>query len=183
MPSNRRIKHKTKNRFKKRWDRVVKGLGRQIVVYLPSTKKECPNCYYDKVHNKSSGIAKVDPSSPTYFIYGRCPVCIGEGVITTSRKRCIEGMVIWNPQGSATNNLTFSEAGVEGATSVEVKTDVCYLDLIKDEKYVVLDGVRCKLSNPPIIRGVGGKSVLIASFFTTNKLKKGSGEYIELFNI
>ena len=158
--------------------RLIDGLGRDIVVYLPDRRSECPNCYYDKVHNKSSGICKSDPSSSNYFAYGRCPVCNGKGVIVTSRRKCIHGIVVWNPQGNATNNLTFGEAGMEGVTSVELKTDVCYLDLIKEAKCVSIDGVRCKLSNPPIIRGVGGKSVLIASFITMDKPRKGSGEYV-----
>ena len=178
MARNRKIGTKANKRWKQSMSRLVDGLGRRIIVYLPDTRSECPNCYYDKVHDKSSGVCKVDPSSPTYFTYGRCPVCTGRGVITTSRKKCIKGMVIWNPQGNATNNLTFSSAGIEGATSVELKTDVCYLDLIKTAKHVVIDGIKCRLSNPPIIRGVGGKSVLIALFFTTDKPKSGSGEYV-----
>ena len=178
MPSNRRIKHKTKKRFKKAWDNVVKGLGRQIVVYLQDTRNECPNCYYDKVHDKSSGVPKVESSAPTYFTHGRCPVCNGKGVVVTSRKRCIDGIVIWNPQGNANNTLTFSEAGMEGVTSVEIKTDVCYLDVLKQSKHTVIDGVRCKLSNPPIIRGIGGKDLLVASFVTMDKPNVDSGEYV-----
>jgi hypothetical protein len=178
MARNRKIGLKAKKRWKQSMTRLIDGLGRRIVIYLPDRRSECPNCYYDKVHDKSSGVCKVDPSSPTYFTYGRCPVCNGKGVLTTSRRKCIQGIVIWNPQGNATNNLTFSAAGMEGATSVEVKTDVCYLDIIKTSKYVTIDGLKCKLSNPPIIRGIGGKSVLIVSFITMDKPRKGSGEYV-----
>ena len=178
MARNRKIGSKAKKRWKQSMSRLIDGLGRNIIVYLQDNRAECPNCYYDKVHDKSSGVAKVDPSSPTYFTYGRCPVCAGKGVITTSRKKCIDGMVIWNPQGNSTNSLTFGEAGMEGATSVEIKTSVCHLDLIKEAKYAVLDGIKCKLSSPPIVRGVGEKSVLIAYFFTTDKPRKGSGEYV-----
>ena len=178
MSRTRKVGVKAKKRWKQSMSRLVNGLGRRIVVYLQDLRSECPNCYYDKVHDKSSGIPKVSPGSPTYFTVGRCPVCTGRGVITTSRKKCIDGIVLWNPQGNATNNLTFSEAGREGATSVELKTDICYLDIIKEAKHLLIDGVKCKLSNPPIIRGVGGKSVLIASFFTTDKPRIGSGENV-----
>lgn len=176
MNSSKKIGTKASKRWKSSMSRLVDGLGRSIVVYLPDKRLECSNCYYDKVHDKSSGVPKVDSSSPTYFISGRCPVCSGRGVITTARKRCIEGMIIWNP--SSTNSLTFGESGFEGATTVEIKIDTCYLDLIKEAKYVVIDGITCKLSNPPIIRGVGGKSILIATFFTSDKPRKGSGEYV-----
>jgi len=178
MSRNRKVGTKANKRWKQSMSRLIDGLGRKILIYLADRRSECPNCYYDKVHDKSSGIAKVDQSSPTYFTYGRCPVCTGKGVLVTARRKCIEGMVIWNPQGNSTNNITFSSAGTEGITSVEVKTDVCNLDNIKASKHVVIDGIRCKLANPPIIRGVGGKSVLIALFVTTDKPNVDSGEYV-----
>ncbi len=164
-----------KQRFAKAWDNVRDALGREIVVYLPDTRRECPNCYYDKVHDKSSGIPKVLPESPNYFTVGRCPVCKGKGVLVSVRKKCIHGIVVWNPQS---NNLGFSEAGFDGETLVEIKVDECYLDLLKEAKYVLVDGVKCKLSNPPIVRGLGGKNVLIGYFVTMDKPKQGSGEYV-----
>jgi hypothetical protein len=99
-------------------------------------------------------------------------------VLVTTRRKCINGIVIWNPSGDAMNSLTFTEAGFEGATRVEIKTDPCNLELIKNSKYVLIDGLKCKLSNPPIIRGLGEKDILIAQFFTTDKPKKNSGEYL-----
>lgn len=173
MPSNRHI-NKTKRRFKKTWKRVIDGLSRRITVYQPDTERECPNCYYDKVNRTSSGVYKAGGS--TYFAVGRCPVCQGRGVLVTTRRKCIDGIVIWNPSGDAMNALTFTEAGFEGATRVEIKTDPCNLELIKNAKYVLIDGLKCKLSNPPIIRGIGTKDILIAQFFTTDKPRKNSGE-------
>lgn len=174
MPIDSRKFRKAKKRFKKTWKRTVKGLGRGIIVYLPSLEQECPNCYYDKVNKTSSGVYKTGGSQ--YFTVGRCPVCWGKGVITTVRKRCIQGMVIWNPAGDEMNSLTFAEAGYEGATRVEIKTDPCHLGIIKQSEYVVIDGIRCKLSNPPIVRGLGGKDVLLAYFFTADKPRLDSGE-------
>jgi hypothetical protein len=40
----------------------------------------------------------------------------------------------------------------------------------------MIDGIICKLANPPIIRGLGNKSVLVGEFFTDAKSKVGSGE-------
>ena len=175
MPIRRRF-GKAKKRFKSAWDRTMAGLGRRVTIYLSDIESECPNCYYDKVNRTSSGVCKVAPSSPTYFTVGRCPVCLGKGVLTTSRRRCIDGIVNWNPSGDGMNSLTFTEAGFEGATRVEVKTDPCNLELIRGSKYAVIDGIRCKLSNPPIVRGLGEKHVLVALFFTTDKPRIGSGE-------
>lgn len=173
---DKRIGRKAKDRFKKSVKNLVSGLSREVVVYSKDLRSECPNCHYDKVGGKSSGIPKVDASSPTYFVVGRCPVCRGKGVITTSRRRTIKGLVIWNPRGEALNVSTFTEAGMGGATKVEIKTDPRYLDLIKDCKHVVVDGITCKFAGPPIIRGLGNKSLLISSFFTDDKLRIDSGE-------
>jgi len=176
MPRNNRIN--TGNKFKKVWDSVVYNLGRKIVIYLSDTESECPNCYYDKVNKSSSGVAKSSVGDPNYFVVGRCPVCNGKGVLTTTRKKCIYGIVVWNPAGDAMNSLTFTEAGYEGATVVEIKTDPCNLNIIENSKYALIDGVKCKLSNPPIVRGMGGKHTLVALFFTTKKSGSDSGETI-----
>jgi hypothetical protein len=76
------------------------------------------------------------------------------------------------------NELTFTESGFEGATKIEVKTDPCHLDLMKQCKYVVIDGVRCKLSNPPLLRGIGEQHLLVMEFFTERKPLQGSGETV-----
>jgi len=177
MPRTKRLS-KSKKRFKKSWDRFAHALGRRIVVYLSDIESECPNCYYDKVNRTSSGVPKSSPGDPNYFAYGRCPVCHGKGVITTSRRRCIDGVIVWNPSGDKMNALTFTEAGYEGATVVEIKTDPCNLDIIKNSKFVIIDSIQCKLATPPILRGIGEKQILIAYFFTVNKPKKDNGERI-----
>ena len=177
MPSNRRIK-RSKDRFNKSWKRVSDKLGRRVLVYLPATESECPNCYYDKVNRTSSGVPKSSPGDANYFTTGRCPVCKGGGVLTTVRRRCIDGIVIWDPSGDRMNSYTFTAAGFEGATRVEIKTDPCNLDTIKQAKYFIVDGVACKLGAPPIVRGLGDKHILKALLFTTDKPKLGSGEVV-----
>ena len=171
MPRKIWIGDKTKKRFKKTIRGVVKGLSRKITVYLTDNQSECPNCYYDKLNDLSSGVAKVDPSSPTYFTVGRCPVCGGRGVIITSRKKYISSNIMWNPPRESLNALSFNEAGSSGATKVQIKTDPCYLELIRDCKKVILDGVSCKLATPPLLRGLGNESVLVAIFFTEDTMK------------
>jgi len=179
MPRRKKVWSKTKTNFKRTWDRVVDGLGRRVTIYMPYRKSECPACYYDKVNRSSSGVSKLSPGDPNYFTVGKCPVCHGRGFLITERKRCIDAIVIWDPVGSGRMNyITHGEPGWEGATKVELKTDPCHLDLIKQCEYALIDGIRCKLSNPPILRGIGEKHLLVARFFTTDKPKRNSGEYL-----
>jgi hypothetical protein len=170
------VGNKAKNKFKKTIQNVIKDLSRRVVVYLSDKRSECNNCYYDKVNDRSSGVCKVGVSDPNYFTVGRCPVCRGRGVVVTSRKKYINANVVWDPTSESLNVIDFSEAGREGVTKVQIKTDPCYLELIRDCKKVVIDGVSCRISNPPSIRGLGNKSILVTTFFTDNKMKKG--EYI-----
>ena len=76
------------------------------------------------------------------------------------------------------NVLNYTPAGYDSATRVEIKIDPCYLDLIKESIYITIDGVKCKLSNPPIIRGLGNKSLLIVYLFVDTKSSLDSGEYV-----
>lgn len=177
MATKRRIL--TKERFAKTWKKLENDLGQQVLLYLSDTEAECPNCYFDKVNRRSSGVCKVGVGSPNYFTVGRCPVCKGRGALVTTLRKCIDALVIWNPRsGGSANNMAFNEAGYAGATKVQIKTDICYLDMIKNSKYIVVDGVRCKLSNPPIVRGLGDNHLLVADFFTENKLNPNSGEIV-----
>lgn len=173
-----RVSVKTKDRYKKSIQGLVSGMSREIVIYQPELRQECPNCYYDKVNDRSAGIPKSSPGDPNYFLSGRCPVCLGKGVIITRRKKCISGLVIWNPIGDSMNVRNYTPAGYDSATRVEIKVDPCHLDLIKESTYIIIDGVLCKLSNPPIIRGLGNKSLLIAHLFVDTKSSVDSGEYV-----
>ena len=54
-----RIKNKTKDKFRRRIrDVVIGGLGRPVLVYKQPIKSQCPNCFYDKLTNKSTGVCK-----------------------------------------------------------------------------------------------------------------------------
>lgn len=179
MAKNRRIGLKTKERFKKAIQNVViDGLSHEIVVYRQDSRAECPNCYYDKVNDRSSAIPKSSPGDTYYFTIGRCPVCRGSGVVTTKRKRGIKATIAWNPASDSMNMFVFNEAGSTGATRVMIKTDPCHLELMRDCKNATVDGIRCVLASAPLIRGLGNKSILVAIFFTEDKPSLRSGEYI-----
>jgi hypothetical protein len=51
--------------------------------------------------------------------------------------------------------------------------------LFKNCSRIVVDGVECKLSKPPILRGLGTQAILIVSAFTTEKPRVSSDEFIK----
>lgn len=194
-----RISTKTKDRFRKSIRDVVKGLSRKVLVYKQPIKQECTNCYYDKLTDKSTGKCKwtlqeaidkqaefvldnpgTDQVRYKYFKVGRCPVCKGAGYLETKRRIWIDGLVTWSPESRfGGNDIVYTPAGTEGSTIVQIKTDPKYYDLFKNCTLLVIDGVECKLSKPPILRGLGTQAVLIVMAFTTEKPKIDSGEIIK----
>jgi hypothetical protein len=193
-----RIHPKTKERFRKSIRDVIKGLSRKVLVYKQPLKHECPNCFYDKLTNKSTGkckwtISEAQERQAAYvaqnpgttnirykwFRNGRCPVCHGKGYLETKRKTWADCLVIWNPQNRYGNEMTYTPAGSEGSTIVQLKADPKYYDTFKNCVNIIVDGVECKLSRPPLLRGLGNQSVLIITAFTTEKPKIDSGEIIK----
>lgn len=204
-----RIRPKTKRKHQKAIRDIIKGLSRKVLIYKQPLKSECPNCYYDKLTNRSTGKCKWtleeanqkqlewEASNPSaapddcetitvsnlrykWFQYGRCPVCFGAGYLETKRKSWADCLVIWNPRARpGGNEMVYTPAGTEGSTIVELKTNPKYFDLFKNCDYIVVDGVNCKISRPPILRGLGVQAVLIIIAFTTDKPSVDSDEVIK----
>ncbi len=191
-----RISNKTKERFKQSIRDVIKGLSRKVQVYKQPIKFECPNCYFDKLTNKSTGKCKwtveeaeikqieyaiSHPGSIGYkwFRTGRCPICKGNGYLETKRKVWIECLVTWDTGKTNGNENVYTPAGIEGSTVVQLKTNPKYFELFKNCTSIVVDGLSCKIETPPIIRGLGDQAVLVISAFTTEKSKINSGEIIK----
>jgi hypothetical protein len=191
-----RISPRAKEKFKQAIQDVVKGLSRKVLVYKQSVKSICDNCYFDKLTNKSTGQCKwtieeaenlqIDfainhPGIVHYkwFRTGRCPICKGNGFLETKRKVWISCLVTWNP---GNNDSTYTPAGIEGATVVQLKTDPKHFELFKNCSSIVVDGVECKMDIPPVSRGLGEQDILVIYAFTTDKSKLNSGEIIKEYN-
>ncbi len=194
---NNRVRLKTKERYQKRIRNLVKGLSRKVEVHRQPVKHECYNCYYDKLTNSSTGKCKWTPLEAAekqdewitsggtttrykYFLRGRCPVCLGRGFIETQRVTWADCLVTWDPSaGISGNSLSFTPAGTEGSTIVQLKTGPKYFDLFKNCAKIIVDGVDCKLSRPPLLRGLGNQALLIITAFTTDKSKIDTTEIIK----
>jgi hypothetical protein len=177
---------------------VIKGLSRKVKIYLQPIKSECPNCFYDKLTNRSTGKCKwtalqaqqkqdeweastcyLGTTRYKYFLKGRCPVCKGQGYVETQRTTWADCLVTWNPQEPFGNEMTYTPAGAEGSTVLKLKTDPKHYDDFKNADKVIVDGVECKISRPPIMRGLGNQSILVITAFTTEKPAIDSDEIIK----
>ncbi len=190
----RRLSNKTKKRYQKVIRSLIKDFGRPIEVYRQPVKHECFNCYYDKLTDSSTNTCKWTLSESLqkqqdyedsggigvnyrYFVRGRCPVCKGRGYLETIRKVWVDCKITWAP-GSG-NDMVYTAAGTEGSTIVELKVNPKYYDLFKNCKSIKVDGVECKISKAPVLRGLGNQAIMIVTAFTTDKPKIDSGEILK----
>ena len=192
-----RIRDKVKRKFQNAMRDVVKGLSRSVLVYKQPIKSECTNCYFDKLTDRSTGKCKWNfEQAPIkqkewedagnaiprykYFVRGRCPICMGKGYLETHRRTWIDCLVTWDPDaGSASNSFIMTPAGTEGSTIVQLKTEPCHYNTFKDCTRILVDNVECKLSKPPIMRGLGNQALLVVIAFTTEKPDLDTNEIIK----
>lgn len=153
---------------------IINDLGETLYLYYKPKKEWCPNCLIDKASHASKNIFNssfISPItifgnlvSPKSFTLGRCPVCKGTGELLDYSPVSIRGVVKWRPQYSEQEN---TPAGLEGENIVRVKAKKIFYEKIRDCDYAMIDGVRCKLMKPPIIRVLGGTDELVVAFFET----------------
>ncbi len=192
---HRGISTKTKDRFKRSMKKVISTLSRKILLYKQPLKSECFNCFYDKLTNSSTGKCKWTPLEARnkqqelgsgadlkykFFKVGRCPICKGKGFLETLRRVWVDCLVTWSP--NERNDLTFNTAGTECSTIVELKTETRHFELFKNCDKLIIDGVTCRLSRPPILRGLGNQTVLVITAFTTDKASIDSNEILKNYS-
>lgn len=183
------VSKKVKSMYMKNIRHLIKNLSRKVKIYKQPVKSECPNCYFDKLTYKSTGKCKWtpaqvlsfnDPSKYKYFLKGRCPICKGLGYIETDRTVWVDCLVTWDPEARGFGNeFIYTPAGSEGSTIVSLKTDPKHYNKFKNCVKIVIDGVECKLSKPPVLRGLGNQTLLIITAFTTEKPSIDTDEIIK----
>ena len=189
------VSSNTKRRYRKAMKKVIKTLSRKVLVYRQPLKNECQNCFYDKLTDSSTGRCKwtaleartkqieygVDKELRyKYFKVGRCPICKGKGYLETPRKVWVDCLVIWNPNNR--NSVSYTPAGTEGSTILELKTDTKNFMLFKNCDKLVVDGITCRLSKPPILRGLGNQTTLVITAFTADKASVDSDEILKNYS-
>lgn len=195
--SKTRIYPKTKDRFKRTMRKVAKGLGRPVKVHSLIKQNECPNCYYDKTTNSSTGNCKwatplearnkqleyetVSGNSDLrykFFKVGRCPVCKNVGYLATYKHQWVTCIVNWDLD-TYSNESVYTQAGKSFSSYVVLKTDPRYFKLFLNCESLEVDGVPCKVEAPPAMRGLGNQTILLIRAVADTKLSKRSTEKLK----
>ena len=166
-----------KKNFKKITQQLVQDLSQPLRIIQESPAfVDCPNCVWDSINKKSSNVfqssftaatiifVSTDQErviSPVSFTEGRCPVCIGEGQLFTTKEICISAMINYIGRDERGGRFLDLPAGKEGVNFLVVKTLACNYELILNNQiFVVHNNVKCEKFNPPIVRGLGGEEVV-----------------------
>lgn len=166
-----------KKHFKKVTQQIVKDLSQPMTIVQESPFfVDCPNCIWDSINKKSSNVFNASFSgstvifsgtdqqrtiTPVSFTSGRCPVCIGEGQLFTTREICIPAMINFIASGEFGSKYFDLPAGKEGVNFAVVKTLACYYDLLaRNDVFIVHGNIKCEKYRPPLVRGLGGEEAV-----------------------
>lgn len=154
-------------------------LNKVIYIYLEPNKTDCPNCYMTVSSGASTNtfnssfttpvVIYGNTITPTLFTRGRCPVCVGKGVLEQENRVGVKCLVRWNPS-DGDGRMLISSAGVEGINIAQIKASECYFESLRDCKYVMIDSIKCELLSPPVIRHLGYQDVMVIAYFSSVKV-------------
>jgi len=156
---------------------VVEDLSNDVTVLNPAARVNCPDCLYDSVTNKSSGIfdsSFVAPVtvfagtssertiSPTAFSRGRCPICFGEGQLEATSTTVIKALIDFFPDELRAENsgLHPESFGRDGRTYIILKAHSKYYETLLNAIAVLHEGIRWELVKSPVFTGVGIDSIV-----------------------
>jgi len=147
-------------------------LGRRIIVKLPSIVQDCPNCSWDDVNQRSSGM--YDPIYPypasipgPKSFKGRCPVCKGKGKVAYSEQsKRIKGQCTWL-EGKA---RTVTVGGKTYDTDIKASNiDIRFYDIVEKADSFIVDGQEVDLAFKPLKEGLRDL-IKFTAYFTHSKL-------------
>ncbi len=181
-----KIPKSVKKDFKRNMQQVVLDLSQPLLIVQESPSfVDCPNCLWDSINRKSSNVYDASFTSPTSvfvgtdqerliapisFTAGRCPVCVGEGQLFTTKEVCIPAMINFVGSGGSGGNFKDLPAGKEGTNFLIVKTLACHYDLIaRNAIFVVHGNIKCEKSRPPLVRGLGGEETVAEVLLQTTE--------------
>ncbi len=142
--------------YQSRIDALINQLGTNVHLEFNPIKTPCPNCTFDNIRKRSTGI--YIPGGPRPFSRGRqCPWCKGRGFEETPVQKCIKCLAKWNPQDAADFGISVSKRkGVvrlktfltEADDLIRANTVIAEADIVSQLK------LRVKLIKGPIPVGL-----------------------------
>lgn len=81
------------------FNEYVDLIQREIVLYYPEKRTECPNCYMSSIGGRSRSVSVYKPGGPIVFVDGQpCPYCGGQGFISSTVAETINARIYLEPE-------------------------------------------------------------------------------------
>lgn len=120
--------------YQSRIDALINQLGKNIYLEFDPIRGPCPNCTYDTMRKRSTGIYRI--GGPRPFARGRqCPYCKGRGLIETAVNKCIKCLIKWSPEDA--KNFGISIAQRKGI--VRLKTYLTEMDDLRRARTIIVN--------------------------------------------
>lgn len=142
--------------YQSRIDALINQLGTNVHLEFDPIRIPCPNCTFDTIRKRSTGI--YIPGGPRPFSRGRrCPWCKGRGFEETPVEKCIKCLAKWNPQDAADYGIAvlqrkgivrFKTFLTEADDLIRAKTITAEFDIVSQLR------LRVKLIKGPIPVGL-----------------------------
>jgi len=96
--------------YQSRIDALINQLGKNVYLEFTPIREPCPNCEYDTMRKRSTGVYKT--GGPRPFARGlKCPYCKGRGFTETPVNKCIKCLIKWNPEDAKNYGISVSKMG------------------------------------------------------------------------
>lgn len=94
--------------YQSRIDALINQLGKNVHLEFDPIITPCPNCSFDRIRKRSTGI--YIPGGPRPFQRGRqCPWCKGHGLLETAVVKCIKCLIKWQPQDAKNYGISLTD--------------------------------------------------------------------------
>lgn len=126
---------------------MIHQLGKDCNLVFDSLENQCPNCFYDSVNDKSSGV--YNGTGPVVFTRPPCPVCRGKGtVVSTPVEQTVKFLIDWQPR-----TWQFSQPNVTMPQGLmQTKGFIEDLPLVIQAKYLIVDPTHALYENNRFIK-------------------------------
>lgn len=143
----------------KQFKGFVKGiredLGRDVVLHIPGAKKKCPNCLWDPVNRRSTGMYSPITPFPSVTDYkgntitaaipftgGTCPICNAVGQVSSETTKIVQCLIRY----LKTDQKRYIIQGVEADNDFRLKADIKFEADFKTCRFVEVDGTPAEVT-------------------------------------
>lgn len=142
--------------YQGRIDAIINQLGKNVRLQFPPRRSPCPNCVFDAIRNRSTGIYITGGPRP-FQRKRECPWCKGRGFEEIVVEKCIKCLVRWNPRDIREYGISLKDH----KDVVRFKTFATEFDDLERAQTAISNydirgqlTLRVRLIRPPILTGL-----------------------------